>query len=484
MGKKFRYKAFVSYSHKDKKWGEWLLRALETYRIPKHLTKKHTTAGLVPPHIKPVFRDREELAAADNLSAEISNALASSEFLIVICSINAAQSHWVNKEITEFIEQHGHNNILCLIIDGEPNASINDNEECFPEILRNSANSSDSFEPIAADAREEGDGKKFAFLKIVSGIIGVGLDEVIRRDLQRKNRRVMAITVTSLLGVLAMGLLTYEARDARIKAELSREEAEGLVEFMITDLKEKLEPVARLDILESVGKKITSYYDNQEVEDTSEDALGQKSRAIHILGQNAYEKGDNESALLYFQTASLTTNTLLKRNPFNPDRIFEHSQSVYWVGFIHWKESQYEQAIEAFFSYKKYATQLVSLNPENKKWQMELSYALSNIGTLYLRNMGEPEKAYEIFSDLVITRTKMYGEVPKKSQDIINLANSYAWLADAAKITRHSAEAIKNRQMEVSLLESAILTDPENYQLKGKITNQYIWPISLEISAR
>ena len=33
----YKYKAFISYSHQDKKWGDWLHRALETYRISKGL---------------------------------------------------------------------------------------------------------------------------------------------------------------------------------------------------------------------------------------------------------------------------------------------------------------------------------------------------------------------------------------------------------------------------------------------------------------
>jgi len=32
-----KYRAFISYSHADEKWAGWLHKALETYRIPKHL---------------------------------------------------------------------------------------------------------------------------------------------------------------------------------------------------------------------------------------------------------------------------------------------------------------------------------------------------------------------------------------------------------------------------------------------------------------
>ena len=57
-----RYRAFISYSHKDRAWADWLHRALESYTVPKHLVGRHTSAGEVPARIAPVFRDREELA--------------------------------------------------------------------------------------------------------------------------------------------------------------------------------------------------------------------------------------------------------------------------------------------------------------------------------------------------------------------------------------------------------------------------------------
>ena len=30
-----KYKAFISYSHGDTQWGEWLQRSLEGYKVPK-----------------------------------------------------------------------------------------------------------------------------------------------------------------------------------------------------------------------------------------------------------------------------------------------------------------------------------------------------------------------------------------------------------------------------------------------------------------
>jgi hypothetical protein len=97
-----KYWAFLSYSHRDAKWGGRLHKALESYRPPKQLIGKRTARGLIPPRLSPIFRDREELASATDLGASINDALSRSLCQIVICSPSAARSHWVNEEILAF----------------------------------------------------------------------------------------------------------------------------------------------------------------------------------------------------------------------------------------------------------------------------------------------------------------------------------------------------------------------------------------------
>ena len=116
----FKYKAFISYSHQDKKWGDWLHKSLETYSIPKGLIGRKTSQGEVPKRLFPVFRDREELPTATELGMVIDNALKSSSHLVVICSPRSAKSQWVNEEIKQFKRLGKSDRILCLIVDGEP----------------------------------------------------------------------------------------------------------------------------------------------------------------------------------------------------------------------------------------------------------------------------------------------------------------------------------------------------------------------------
>src|ERR1700722_9119384 len=172
-----KYRAFISYSHRDSRWASWLHASLEKYRPPKPLIGTVTALGAVPKRIAPIFRDRDELPSATDLGALVNVALADSASQIVICSPQAAKSKWVNEEILAFKRLGREDRIFCLIVGGEPNATDmpgREDEEFFPPSLRFRLGSDGQLsdqrtEPIAADARPGKDGKNNAKLKLISG---------------------------------------------------------------------------------------------------------------------------------------------------------------------------------------------------------------------------------------------------------------------------------------------------------------------------
>jgi hypothetical protein len=113
-----RYAAFISYSHADEHWARWLQRSLERYRIPRRLRRDPGAGKPLPSRLYPVFRDRDELASSNDLSAAIQSALDDSEALVVICSPAAAASRWVNAEIRRFQSSGGDGRIFTLVVDG------------------------------------------------------------------------------------------------------------------------------------------------------------------------------------------------------------------------------------------------------------------------------------------------------------------------------------------------------------------------------
>ena len=233
-----KYRAFLSYSHRDAKWGAWLHKSLESYRPPKQLIGTVTARGPVPKRLAPLFRDREELATATDLGTVINEALAQSACQIVICSPCAARSKWVNEEILAFKRLGREDRIFCLIVAGEPNASddpAHADEECFPPALRyrlgaDGELSSVRGEPIAADARPGKDGRGNAKLKLIAGLLGVGFDGLRQREQRRRQRQLFAIASGAIAGMVLTSGLAAAALIARANAQrqtvIARREAE------------------------------------------------------------------------------------------------------------------------------------------------------------------------------------------------------------------------------------------------------------------
>ena len=146
------YAAFISYSHRDRRWAEWLHRSIESYRLPPGLISV-SEGEITLARLKPVFLDRAELPTSASLADSVASALADSAALVVICSPAAAQSRWVNEEVRVFKAMGRGARIYCLVVDGEPAVG-----ECFPPALRfeienGTITARPAPEPMAADVR-------------------------------------------------------------------------------------------------------------------------------------------------------------------------------------------------------------------------------------------------------------------------------------------------------------------------------------------
>src|SRR5262249_24185052 len=81
-------------------------------------------------------------------------------------------------------------------------------------------------EPLAADVREEGDGKNLALAKVVAGLLGVSSDDIFRRAMRERRRRDQRwIAAVSVVALVLAGLAVW-AEINRREAVAQRAEAE------------------------------------------------------------------------------------------------------------------------------------------------------------------------------------------------------------------------------------------------------------------
>ena len=248
----FKYRAFLSYSHADTKWAKWLHTGLEGFRIDKDLAGRETAAGKIPASLRPIFRDRDEFTAGHTLNEQTIAALDGSAALIVLCSPKSAESHYVNEEIRLFKQRHPDRPIIPVIVAmnlGSAPPRSPKGSDPSQERVRSTPNvhvrgltpdhdargltpAAPSFPPaltfklgrqgqitgtpepdiLAADVRDDGDGRDLALAKVIARLLGLGTDDVFRRaerERRRQGRVRMSIAATMALLLAGGGYLYW-----------------------------------------------------------------------------------------------------------------------------------------------------------------------------------------------------------------------------------------------------------------------------------
>lgn len=450
------FAAFISYSHADAGIAARLQRRLERYRLPKHVAGTGTDRALGR-----VFRDREDLAAAPSLSAAITDALSRSAALIVICSPAARQSRWVAEEIALFRQLHSDRPVLAAVVDGDPAVAL-------PEALGEGG-----VEPLAADLRPAGDGMALGFLKIVAGMAGVPLDTLIQRDAQRRLRRVTWITLGALSAMLAMGVMTAFALSARNEAARQRAQAEGLVEYMLTDLREKLRGVGRIDVMDAVNARAMDHYSSQgDLSRLPDDSLERRARILHAMGEDDDKKDRPEAALAKFREAHRTTAALLARAPENPDRLFAHAQSEFWVGQAAWRKRDRPTAMRHWKAYRELAGRLIKSEPGSVRALMELGYSEGNLCDLLVTDRYDLVAAARHCTASIEYEAAALAKAPTDRKIMESLANRHGWMSEVhGALGKRDAEWTA-REQEAELMDRLLALDPMNFEYALRRT----WP--------
>ncbi len=221
----FLYDAFISYSRKDEKFARKLEADLERYRPPK--------GALADRRRLNIFRDVQDLVG-NELGAAIREALRQSRYLIVICSPSACASPWVGLEVQQFVESHGKERVIPVLLSGRPNHEVKPEDErqdqAFPAPVCECLE-----EPLAADFRaEQHTGETSghrntrlneAKYQVLALLLSRQKEELLQR--QRAHRRRVQVTFGAV-GVavfLAMAALTVwallNAAEARRQARVA-----------------------------------------------------------------------------------------------------------------------------------------------------------------------------------------------------------------------------------------------------------------------
>ena len=451
--KQYQYQAFMSYAHDDERIATRLHRALETYRVPKALRKTHLEK------ISPIFRDVTELTAHHSLSEKIKDAVIGSRFLLVLCSPAAKASHWVNEEIKLFREVHGEGSILCALIEGTPRTS-------FPPALVAGGR-----EPLAANLSAKN--FNLGVSQLAASIIGVGLDRLIQRDVRRRRNRLRLMTAGAFAFSGVMAAMAWNAVDARTEAETSRTEAEKMVEYMVSDLKDDLDAIGKLDILEKAGKQVTAYYNRIPISDMDDDRLARRARSQQNLGHIALSQGNAQKALDDLLDVEKVSAEILRRNPNSPDAISTHAKSQYTLLRAYHQEDL-NIALEYGLAYKSLSQKLYAIDEESLDYIFEYAWACNKLGQVYggLKKFDEAEAQ---FMEAVSIHEGAKVKFPDNKEIDLQLITFRRNLAVIDYRRGDYEKAVLGLKKQIKSTKRLLVEDVENYDFLDSLYLTKVW---------
>jgi tetratricopeptide (TPR) repeat protein len=476
----FKFFAFLSYSREDEKFAKQFHRDLEQYRIPKALVGAQGRDGPIPKRLFPIFRDREELSSAPDISHVIRAALDESACLVVLCSPAAARSRWVNEEVLAFRCLGRQDRIFAVILRGEPYAKES-MEECFPPALHTVDEGGTLLAdqvsgPLAADMRPRGDGKEESKLKIVAGLLNIPLNDLRRREVIAARRRarifqgIAAVMLVLAASAIAGGWIAYRnMQRADRRFALAMNTASGVVDRAVAMSEKQGVPADAIGDLLNWADQSFAVLSKEELPD---ELVYQRANVLMVFSDNYALTNRTADQLRVAQEARDMLTRLTKAHPDVDNWQQRLSMAYDRIGQAYIAEGNPSDALAAYREALVDDERLLARKPAdpNRRRAMALSY--ERLGTV-LSLQGKIEEALAAQEKSFSLSQKLAEERKSDITAQTDLAVSYEKLGELLGLLGRDRDAIARHRSALFIRNSLAQNNPGNTRLMRDLEVSY-----------
>ncbi|PTT78328.1 hypothetical protein DBR42_23785, partial [Pelomonas sp. HMWF004] len=249
----------------------------------------------------------------------------------------------------------------------------------------------------------------------------------------RRHRWVVALS--SLAGLALVGMTVFStwqahrAAEAQLEAQAKRQEAEETLSFMLGELADKLRPIGRLELLDSIGGKALGQLGRGERDPGPMERL-QRAKALTVIAEVRVAKRELDGALEPLRAAS----QLLDTDPTGPqirdDWRKAQGAAAFWTGEVHHQRRELNLAQQSWEQYLEYGRRWLKEAPGSVDAVVEMSYAQSSLGALQLSE-GRLEAAERAFRESLVLKQEALRHRPGDAELQNNWADTASWLGTA-----------------------------------------------------
>jgi eukaryotic-like serine/threonine-protein kinase len=291
----------------------------------------------------------------------------------------------------------------------------------------------------------------------------------------RRRIRRLAVAAALILVMLATGKYISDiqhernlAITSRADAERRRGQAEELIGFMVGDLRAKLEPVGRLDVLDDVGAQALRYFQSLRPDEITPAELRRNAKTLSQLGEVRMSQGNLAGAEDVLKASLVLATSAAERAPADGQSQLELGASHFWMGSLRRQQGDLPGALQHYREYLSISERLAATDPRNIEYQLEVGYGHSNVGTI-LEQQGELEGALSHYLGAVGIKERRLQTAPDRADWKLDQATTVNKIGVVLLALGRYGEADSALKRERELLVAASDADPKDTRAKYRL---------------
>ncbi len=300
------------------------------------------------------------------------------------------------------------------------------------------------------------------------------LSQLLRRWLRRHRAAVsvaaVAAAVVVVFGAIALRRIIRaegraEAQRARAEAQRgladdSRREAENLLGFMLGDLRDKLRPLGKLDLLEDVAKQAVAYYDRRGA-NLSDAELDQRALALGNLGDVLSPQGHAEDALRQYRASLAIRVALAAKDPTSADRQRDLAVGREKVGTVLRARGDTAGALAEYRAALAISETLAANDPASAERQRHLAVGRARVGDA-LRAQGDAAGALAEYRASLVIRETLAASDPTSADRQRDLSVGHDKVGTVLRVQGDTAGALAAYRAALAIDATLAAKDPTN----------------------
>jgi tetratricopeptide (TPR) repeat protein len=255
------------------------------------------------------------------------------------------------------------------------------------------------------------------------------------------------------------------AIEAENQAATARKSAEYIINHLLDQLRDRLEPLGHLDIVEDVQRMLETYYEKFGFSEQDPEGLNRWATLLQNQGDRLLAQGDMNGAQVKYGRSLEISRKLVTQDPENSAWLAALSVRYEKVGDLLLAQGDLNRARTQFRRLLEIQHNLARRNPGDLAWPRSLLATYEKLGDV-LEAQGDLQGAEATYASSLQIMLKLVSQDPMNRARLRELSVIHGRLGGVLKAQGDMAGATRNFKASIEILTNLIREDGENPSLE------------------